>query len=572
MTSSHFLNLLAASQVNLSPLFAVFAVILIFAVLVALLLAKAKQSLLAGYFICGVILANSGIFNYLLPEGNASENIQIMADIGVVLLMFTLGIEFPIKDIKYIWRSTFLGGFLQVSITSALFLGIGLIMGISTPIAMVTAVALALSSTAVSLKSFQDLGLSSHPGARFSLSLAIFQDIFVILFTILLPSILIPGERSILPTISISLLKGIVFMAGSGFIGIYIIPKLLDAVAKTRSRELFTLTVIGLCASIAYIGDAMNLGLALGAFSAGLIVSGSIYSHRILSDILPFKDLFLTIFFVSVGLMIDLEIAIAHWPTIILGVLLILTIKSCVVFAIGKSLKIPVGASILSALSLASSGEFSIILLAQANQSAPFPEEMMQIALICTGVSMGIIPTLMRLYSPLLKYLKKRGIYKQQSLIRGRLSSSEKLKNLEDHAIIFGYGPVGQALHKTLLQHQLPTLIIDINAETVRALHKANHPVLFADATHHEFLELARIQHARFLAYTFPNVSDTITSIKMVRQHHPEACIFARAKFSSEVEALENLCVQTVHDERESSFAMVQLGLSAYLDVEENNE
>jgi len=568
--SSLLHGLIAVSTTHLTPIFAVLAVILVFSVLVALLLVKAKQSLLVGYFICGVVLANSGLLDHILTGNDTTEVIHLLAELGVILLMFTLGIEFPLKEIKRIWRITFFGGALQISLTTGILLAIGLVMGLPLTPTLIIAVALALSSTAVSLKSFQDLGLSNHPGARFSLSIALFQDIFVILFILLLPSLLSQSDQAIIPAISLSLVKGLLFMGFAWFLGIYIIPKLLDAVAKTRSRELFTLTVIGLCASIAYAGEAMNLGLALGAFSAGLIVSGSIYSHRILSDILPFKDLLLTIFFVSVGLMIDLQVALAHWPLVLLGVTVLLILKSSVIFTVGKRLNIPVGAAILSAASLASSGEFTIILITQANQIAAFPDQVIQITLICTGISMGIVPTLMRSAPSLLKFLEKKGLCKKRTRPQGELSSSDKIKNLTDHAIIFGYGPVGQALNEALRQHNIPTLIIDLNAQTVQQLHKENQPVLFADATHHEVLELAKVKEARFIAYTFPQVDDTITSLNMIRLHHPEAQVFARAKFSSEAQKLEELGVKTIHDERESSLAMVAAGLSSYLNTKES--
>lgn len=557
-------SLIAASGLDISPLFAVFAVILVFSVFVALLLIKARQSLLVGYFICGVVLANSGIIDQILVHKDSADVIHLMAEIGVILLMFTLGVEFPLKEIKYIWRVTFIGGAMQMGLTTALFFIAGMALGLPIAPTLVIALALALSSTAVSLKSFQDLGLSNHPGARLSLSVALFQDLLVILLILLLPSILGDGKQHILTAISLSLGKGLLFMALAWLLGTYLIPRLLDAVAKTRSRELFTLTVIGLCASIAYAGSAMQLGLALGAFSAGLIVSGSIYSHRILSDILPFKDLLLTVFFVSVGLLIDLNVALAHWPWVVAGVISILLIKFSVVVLVGKSQKLPTGAAMLSAASLASSGEFTIILLAEANSFGHFSNDTAQILLICTGVSMGLVPSLMRLSPKLYHFLEEKGICKKHQRFQGTFPHSNTMLELEDHAIIFGYGPVGQALNAALRQHNIPTLVIDLNAETIQRLYHENQPALFADATHHEILELAKVKQSRLLAYTFPHSDVTIQSLNMVRLYHPEAKIFARAKFSSEVEELENLGVKTIHDERESGNAMVNLALSTY--------
>ena len=284
-----------------------------------------------------------------------------------------------------------------MGITTAILFGIGMAFGLPLAPTFVVAVALALSSTAVSLKSFQDQGLSNHPGARLSLSIALFQDLLVILFILLLPSILGGSGHGILTAITLSLGKGLLFIGLAWLLGIYLIPKLLDAVAKTRSRELFTLTVIGLCASIAYVGSSLQLGLALGSFAAGVIVSGSVYSHRILSDILPFKDLLLTVFFVSVGLLIDLRVVLDNWLWVALGVSCLLILKSAVVLLVGKSLKLSTAPAMLSAASLASSGEFTIILLSQANAISAFPSDVSQILLVCTGISMGLVPSLMRL-------------------------------------------------------------------------------------------------------------------------------------------------------------------------------
>jgi CPA2 family monovalent cation:H+ antiporter-2 len=181
------------------------------------------------------------------------------------------------------------------------------------------AVACALSSTAISVKLYHDMGLSASSGARFALGVAIFQDIFVILFLVLMPALFVPGGEgnAMAPMLALTLGKGVAFIALAIILARYIIPRLLSAVADTRSRELFTLTVAGLCIGVAFLAALMDLSLILGAFVAGLAVSECIYKHRILSDIAPIKDLFLTIFFVSVGLGIDLREAISSWQLIL---------------------------------------------------------------------------------------------------------------------------------------------------------------------------------------------------------------------------------------------------------------
>ncbi len=254
-----------------------------------LVLMKLRQSLLIGYFACGVAAANSGLLQWL--GGESFEGMTVLADTSVTLLMFTLGIEFSLSELKHLRKAALLGGGLQVALTGGSTAGLALAFGMTGPQAAVLAVAIALGSTAVSMRTFQELSMPASPAARASLGIAIFQDLLVIAFMLLLPMILSEEGsegRWLLVTGELVLL----FAAIAWVLGKYLIPRLLLSVSRTQSRELFTLTVLALCVSVACLASLMGLSPALGAFVAGLVVSGSIYSHRVLADILPFKDLF----------------------------------------------------------------------------------------------------------------------------------------------------------------------------------------------------------------------------------------------------------------------------------------
>ncbi len=532
-------------------------------VLVALLLVRFKQSLLVGYFICGVVVANSGLLEMVVgTEG--SGLITVLAEFGIILLMFTLGVEFPLKELKHMWKLAFIGGGVQMGLSSLVIGGIAYAAGMPPSQAVVLGIALGLSSTAVSLKSFQDMGLGNHPAARMSLGIALFQDILVIAVMLLLPSMLGGSGDQILSAMALAGGKGILFILAAWLLGVYVIPKMLDQVAFTRSRELFTLTVIGLCAAIAYAGAAMNLSLALGAFCAGLIVSGSIYSHRILSEILPFKDLFLTLFFVSIGLLIDVSVAMEHWLTIAMGVFVLIHLKALILLLAARCFKLPLGPALLSAGALASSGEFSLVLLTEANVLQPMPEFLVQMLLISTAVSMGLVPSLMRFAPTISDFVNARRPSRKRHVPAGALSASHRVKELQDHAIIIGYGPVGQALNESLRQHNIPTLIVELNAKTVRKLYESGQAAIFADATHHETMELAKVADARMVAYTFPTVETTLKSLPLLRAISPEVIVYGRAKFSNEVEMLDKAGVIVIHDERESSRALIDSALATY--------
>jgi len=553
-------TLLAASLTDISPMFALLALVLALAVFVCLVMAKLHQSLLVGYFLCGIIIANSGAMEKLgLERGGAS--IASFAELGVVLLMFSLGIEFSLRELKHLWRFAFIGGGLQVLLTSANAFFLACVLNYPTTQSMMIAVIVALSSTAVSLKSFQDMGMGSSPGAKTALGIALFQDLFVILLFIIMPSLMGAGGGQ---AVALAMGKGAAFLLVAGLLGRYGINPLLHAVARTRSRELFTLAVIGTSAGITFAGGALELSLALGAFAAGMMMSESIYSHRIMQNILPFKDLFLTIFFVSVGLMIDLHAFALHWPWVLTLAAVVFLTKFLIVFSISRLLRLPLRPTLLAAASLSSIGEFSLVLMQKFHQWAPLDARTEQVILLCTAIGMGMIPATMKSMNPMASYLERWKIFRRHTMAPEQLSLSHTLKELHDHAIICGYGPVGQALHASLTAQGVACLIVDLNADTVRSLIKGGHAVLFGDITQPEALALTKIRSARLIAYTFPLVSVTRQSIPLVLQENPEIAIFARAKFSQEALELTLMGAQVIHDENEAATAICAAVETAY--------
>jgi monovalent cation:H+ antiporter-2, CPA2 family len=555
-------SLLAATE--LPPLFMLLAIKLIGVVLVSLLLLRLQQSLLAGYFICGVVIANSGVLEWL---GGTPLNAGVaqMSDFGVMLLMFTLGLEFSLSELKYLRKLAFGGGSLQMALCG--FAGAALAIafwGVGWQAAVVLAVVLGMSSTAVSLKTYQDLGLSTSPGARFALAVAIFQDLFIIVFFLILP-ILLPtaaDAEPLLTRLTGLLLRGGLFVVLAVVSAKWIIPWLLGAVTRTRNRELFTLTVVGCCIGLAFLGGMLELGLALGAFVAGLAVSESIYKHRILADVMPLKDLFLTLFFVSVGLMVDMKVALVLWQPILALALLLLLMKGTIITLIGRLMGLAPKQALLGGLGLASAGEFSLVLLQKAGPAGLWNGDAQQILLAGVALSMGVLPALMRLGDPIHHFLERFGWGKRALPAKDEAVLRRRTKSLEDHAIICGYGPVGQALNKALLDAGVPTLIIELNADTVKELQRAKQPVLFADASHEETWALARLATAKMVAFTFPAAPVTVHAMEMVRESRPDVPILARARFASDVERLKRLGVtEVINDEIEAGRAVVDRAL-----------
>ncbi|MEY2600326.1 MAG: hypothetical protein RLZZ142_2585, partial [Verrucomicrobiota bacterium] len=558
------LIVLASGVANVSPLFALLTLVLLLAVLVSLVLIRIRQSLLVGYLLCGVLIGNTGLLS-LTGSNQGGPVIHELAEIGVVLLMFTLGIEFSFGELKHLWRTALVGGGLQVGITVLAVGGGAMAVGVPRVDSVVLGVALALSSTAVAMKSFQDSGHQNSPGARAGLGIALFQDILVIVFFLVMPILYQSGGGKVASELGVALFKGGMFLVGAGVLGRFGITPLLHAVAATRSRELFTLTVVGMCAGVAFAGGALNLSLALGAFAAGLVVSESIYSHRILAEILPFKDLFLAIFFISVGLLIDLRAVAAHWPQVLAGSLVILMLKSGIVFFVLRALRLPGRPAVLAAASLASTGEFSLVLLGKAGGYRPLDPVTEQMLLVCTAVTMSVVPTLMRVALPVARWMERRGWLSTRSQVAPELTTpSRRIQGMHDHAIICGYGPVGRALNEALKRCGVDTLVMDLNSQTVRSLKASGQAVLFADSTHAEALDLAGIGQARLVAFTFPAVDSTCMAVPMVRERNAGILIFGRAKYPTEVSRLRELGVQVIHDEREAAVAMVRCAVASY--------
>ena len=558
---------LAAGATDVSPLFAVLSLVLIFAVLMSLVLAKLKQNFLIGYLICGVIIANAGLLGLIgAKDAEMDKVISHLAELGIILLMFTLGIEFSLGELKHLWRVSLFGGGTQVGVIS-LVGGLLILAFTAFPGAeiVVLAVSVALSSTAVSMKSFQDMGQPNNPSARTALAIALFDDIVVILFLLILPALYGKAEGSVAGGIAIAIGKGAAFLGGALLIGKFGITPLLHAVARTRSRELFTLAVVALCAGIAVLGAALDLSPALGAFAAGVVVSESIYRHRIMADIMPFRDLFLAIFFVSVGLQIDLKIVAQDWVRIVGFSILIILVKGTVAFNVARMFKLRFRSALLTGAALSSSGEFSLVLLAKAADYRPADEGIQQLLLSCAALTMAMVPLLMRGSTPLGKYLEaKFGIDAKRPSQADGLTPSHVIKEISDHAVICGYGPVGRALNEALKRSGVETLVLELNSDTVRALKAAGQPVLFADATHPEALELAGIQRARMVAFTFPSVELTNAAVPLVREHNPGIVIIGRVKFASEIDSLRALDIDVIHDECESAVAMIHAAQEIY--------
>lgn len=550
------------------PIFTLITLILFSVVAVSLILSKFRQSLMAGYFLCGVILANCGLVE---AAGHGIESITTISDIGVILLMFTIGIEFSLDELKHLRKFSLIGGSIQMAICAITFTLCNHLWGLPLNVSAVLGIILGLSSTAVALKSFQETNQTGSSASKMALGVALFQDILAILLMATMPQILSPGESVDTAVLGVlfSLGKGALFLVAAALFGKFILPHIMTAVAHTRSHELFTVSVIALCACIATLGGLLGLSLALGAFAAGLVVSGSYYSHRVLSEIMPFRDLFLTLFFVSAGLLVDVNTIIDNYGFVLITLVIVCVIKFGAALMAASRLKLSGSMGVLAALALSNVGEFSLVLIASLHQINPLPSSFLQCLYAVVALTMGITPSLMRFSSRWASSFDKIPGFRRKGPSVKSVTMIKEIAALNGHAIICGYGPIGKRLHESLSRYGIPCIIVDLNADTIRKLLDTNTPALLGDIRHTETLSLVGIKQARLIAFTFPDITPVLTSKPEIVTQNPEINIISRAKFPSEVERLWAIGVRSIiHDEAEVGNAMENIALSAFDVVE----
>ena len=555
------LSLLASGGPNAAPpFFTLLTVVFMGIIAIALILAHFRQSLLAGYFICGVILANCGILDHI---PNSDVSIQALSEVGIILLMFTLGLEFSIDELKHLRKTALVGGGSQMFICTAAFgLGLHYATGMDMSHSLTVGAIMGLSSTAVALKSFQEFGLSGTSGAKMAVGIALFQDIAAIMLVAIMPQIFAatPDSWETALNIGMAVLRGLVFLGAAWLIGHYLLPRIMLAVARTKSRELFTLMVFAICSGIAMLASLLGLSIALGAFTAGLFVSSSYYSHRVLSEVLPFKDLFLTIFFVSAGLLIDIDDLWEHIGHVATFAAFVLAIKFVACIVAASFLKIPGRMGIMASTALTNVGEFSLVLIPFMQEITPIPALVTTNVYAIAAVSMGMTPLLMkaaRKLTPLLVRIPGLKTKRERLSVETMITRVEGIKN---HAIICGYGPVGRRLHESLSQYGIPCIIIDLNADTVKTLLNDGHLAFLGDIQHQITMDLAGIRTARLIAFTFPDPAPALSTYMQIKGANANITVIARAKFRSEVASLHHAGIANViHDEMETGAAAVRL-------------
>lgn len=516
------------------PLLQDMLVLLGFSVVIVFVLQRLKLPSIIGFLLTGVIIGPYG-----LSLINAVEEVEVLSEIGVILLLFVIGMELSIKQLISIKKTVFVGGFFQVGVTVLVAGFVYYFIGNPWNEAVFIGFLFSLSSTAIVLKTLQDRQEISTPHARNALAILIFQDIIVVPMMLVTP--LIAGESdNIWFSIFSLLIKTLVVLLITFVSAKYIVPKLMHAVAKTNSKELFLLVTITICFAVAFLTSEAGLSLALGAFIAGLIISESEYSHQATSIILPFRELFTSFFFVSVGMLLNLSFFMQHIPIILLLLLIVFIVKTVIAAMAVAILKYPKRTVLLTGLSLFQVGEFAFILSKVGIEYKLLTAETNQYFLSVSIVSMLLTPFVIifseKIVNRFFGISKKLGI--QSKTASNSVEETIVTDNLENHLVIIGYGVNGSNLAKAATSSNIPFVVIELNAETVKREKAKGLPIIFGDATLDHILEIVHLENARAAVIAISDNQATKAIVKNIRTHSDSLYLVVRTRFIKETSEL----------------------------------
>lgn len=528
------------------------------AIIVILIFHKLKIPSVIGFLMTGII---AGPYGFGLV-GSLHE-VETMAEIGVILLLFTIGVEFSLKSLLKIKKAVFIGGSLQVVLT--VFIVALLSYSIKIPInqSIFIGFLIALSSTAIVLKVLQDKGEINSQYGRNSLAILIFQDIIIVPMILLTP--LLAGETGGGKDLIIVLGKGVIIILFAILLARYFIPNLLFQITKTRSRELFLLSVITICFGIAGLTAWAGLSLALGAFLAGLIISESEYSYQTIGHILPFKEIFTSFFFVSIGMLLNIEFFLSKPLIIILLVLGVIAIKTIILGFVSFVSGYPLKTNLLVGLALSQIGEFSFVLSKIGLSHQVLSNDIYQTILAVAIISMGITPFIMMLSPKIIGLAMKLPIPKK--ILTGLNPIDEiDIVGLKHHLIIIGYGTNGKNVAKAASHAGIHYIIIEMNPQTVRELSAEGENIIFGDATQEPVLEHACIKDAMVVVIAIPEHAATRRITELVHRLNPSAHMIVRTRELMERDELHKLGAQEVIPaEFETSVEIFSRVLTKYL-------
>jgi CPA2 family monovalent cation:H+ antiporter-2 len=536
-------------------------IVVIFGLAIAVLFIchRLRVPAVVGFLLTGIFV---GPYGFGLVK--AVHEVEILAEIGIVLLLFTIGIEFSLKKLLQIRKSVLMGGSLQVFLTFLAAFFITRWFGQAFAEAIFIGFLVALSSTAIVLKLIQERAEVDSPHGRTTLGILIFQDIIIVPMMLVTP-LLAGATGNLGESVLVLLAKGIGIILLVMVSTKWIVPQVLYQIARTRNQEIFLLSVVVICLSVAWLTSKAGLSLALGAFLAGLIISESEYSHQALGNILPFRDVFTSFFFVSIGMLLDVGFLFQQPGTIALIALGILVLKSIVACFATVLLGFPFRTSILVGLALSQVGEFSFILSKTGVEHGLLAGNIYQMFLAFSILSMAATPFIITLAPRIADIILRLPLPKR--LISGFYPVPEiKVKGKKDHLIIIGFGVNGRNVARAARLSGIPYAIIEMNPETVRNEQVQGEPIYYGDSTQEVVLQHANIKDARIVVTAINDPAATRRITEIIRRLNPKVHLIVRTRYFQEMKPLYELGAnEVIPEEFETSVEIFTRVLAKYL-------
>ncbi len=515
------------------------------------------QPVLIGYLVAGIIIGPN------TPGFVADrERVQQLAELGVALLMFGLGVEFSLSEIIRVRRIVSIAGGIQIPLTIVLGVVVGLLAGWSIQASFLLGGAFAISSSIVTLTWLMSRGEGDSPHARVALGLGVVQDLALVPMIALLP-VLSENDSNIPLELFKSMAIATTALVLVIVLGTRFVPRILYSVARLESRELFLLIVVLLALGTALASQKAGLSLALGAFLAGLVVSESEYDRQVLSEIIPLRDLFATLFFVSIGMLVDPQYIASHVPQVALFSLALVFGKMVIIGGALLTAGVNHTTATLVAVFMAQMGEFSFVLAGAGREEGIIDENQFGFILATAVASILLTPLVVKLV-PALVDLSARlpGVASQEVSIVGDEPTDEELRR---HTIICGYGRVGAVLGDALDRRGFAYTVIEINPALVRDLRNRGIRAVYGDAGNEPVLEHAGIRQARVLVVASVDMISTPAAIRYARKINPSIAIVTRAQAASEVELLRTAGAnEIVQPEFEAGLECIRLVMRRY--------
>lgn len=512
-------------------------IVLVTAIAGGMLARRLRLPVLLGYLAGGIAVGPYGLG--LVHETASIDN---LANIGVVLLLFAIGLEFSLKELLRLGKITVFGGIAQIVLTSAVGFGLGRVVGLSLTGSVFFGFIISLSSTMVVLKLLMDRGEIDTTHGRIMLGILLVQDLSVVPMMVVMPAFG-GGMSGLWVSLGIALAKAVGFIVVMIALGYWGMPWFMKRVAGQRSRELFLLTIIVLCLAAAFGTYYFGLSAAFGAFAAGLLISQSGFARQAFADILPLRDTFAALFFVSLGMLANLHFISANPGTVAVVVVVIILVKFAICSLITRLFGYSHKTVLMVGTGLINIGEFSFILAMMGAKMGLLSERLYSLTIASAIITMLLTPFAMSLNTFLYRWLSQKGWFARQMVSDDEHTWHSGKTELARHAVICGYGTIGRRVAEVLEKQKFSYLVIELDPIIISQLRARGIPCIYGDASNPEILAHAGLDKARVLICTIPDyVAEELTARNALRIN-PKLDIVARVHRDSDVELLKGVGV-----------------------------